>query len=505
MAWFLVAAVSRHPGPWTRRAWFLPCGAPDGVLTGPAQAATGRGPLRGTCPKRAVRSSRYPGRRIPLAEPRNSTTIAAGPALVGTGQGGAIAPDRSESAGRPGRARYALAVLFGVNLLNYLDRQAVYAVFPQIKAELALSDAMLGVLASAFMGVYMSAAPVLGYLGDRWSRRRLSAWGVACWSAATAASGLAGRYDHLLAARAAVGIGEASYGACAPSLLTDYYPVEHRGRALAIFMMAIPVGSALGYILGGLLGARFGWRAAFFIAGAPGLLAAWLISRLVEPPREAEPDEAAAVPFRARLGALLRTRAYVLNTLAMAALTFTLGGLAAWFPTFLVRERGFGLASANATFGLITLVTGFLGTMIGGVVGDRLLQTRRAAYFLVSAWGLLASLPFAVLAILSPSPWIMVPAIFAAEFCLFLNTGPLNAVIANVSHPSIRASAYAVNMFAIHALGDALSPMLLGRLSDLAGLPTALLVGIVPLFFSALLCLAGTRALEAASTPGPDR
>lgn len=392
-----------------------------------------------------------------------------------------------------------------MNLLNYLDRQVLYAVFPQVKAELSLSDAMLGALASAFMVVYMCAAPALGYLGDRWSRRLLSAWGVACWSVATAASGLAGRYGHLLAARAAVGIGEASYGSCAPSLLADYYPVEQRGRALAIFMMAIPVGSALGYILGGLLGAGFGWRVAFFITGAPGLLAAWLTARLIEPPRGAGPDEEAGVPFRTRLAELLRTRAYVLNTLAMAALTFTLGGLAAWFPTFLVRERGFGLASANTTFGLITLVTGFLGTMCGGVIGDRLLQTRRAAYFLVSAWGLFASLPFAALAILNPSPWIMIPAIFLAEFCLFLNTGPLNAVIANVSHPSIRASAYAVNIFAIHALGDALSPTLLGRLSDLAGLTTALLAGTAPLLLSALLCLAGSRALEPSPSAVADR
>jgi predicted MFS family arabinose efflux permease len=404
--------------------------------------------------------------------------------------------DRSGPPGERGEARYALAVLFGVNLLNYLDRQAVYAVFPQIKAELDLSDAQLGALASAFMVVYMTAAPALGYLGDRWSRRLLSAWGVACWSLATAASGLASRYGHLVAARAAVGIGEASYGACAPSLLADYYPVERRGRALAVFMMAIPVGSALGYILGGLLGTWVGWRAAFFIAGTPGLLAAWLTARLVEPRRGETPGDEAAVPFRSRVVALLRTPAYVLDTLAMAALTFTLGGLAAWFPTFLVRERGLGLATANAAFGLITLATGFLGTMAGGVLGDQLLQTRRSAYFLVSAWGLFAGFPFALLAILSPAAWIMLPAIFVAEFCLFLNTGPLNAVIANVSHSSVRATAYAVNIFAIHALGDALSPALLGRLSDAAGLTTALVVGTTPLLASGLLCLAGARALE---------
>ena len=162
-----------------------------------------------------------------------------------------------------------LSFLFGVNLLNYIGRQILYAVFPPIQAELSLSDTQLGLLASAFMWIYLSTAPIFGLLADRWSRPRLMGLGVALWSLATGFSGVARSHGELLIGRAAVGVGEASYGSVAPALLSDAFPAAQRGRALAFFSMAIPVGSALGYLLGGLLQRALGWRAAFFIVGAP--------------------------------------------------------------------------------------------------------------------------------------------------------------------------------------------------------------------------------------------
>ena len=269
------------------------------------------------------------------------------------------------------RASIVLAFLTGINLLNYIDRQILYAVFPPIQAELHLSDTQLGLLASAFMWVYLSTAPIFGLLADRWSRPRLMGLGVAIWSVATAFSGVVRSHAQLLFGRAAVGIGEASYGAVAPAMLSDYFPPARRGRALAAFSMAIPVGSALGYLLGGILERASGWRAAFFVVAVPGLLLAWSVSRMSEPERGGFDGVVGSAGGRTAPRArdyleLLRTKSYVLNCLAMTAMTFAVGGLAAWVPTYLVRVRGMELARANLAFGLLTLISGVGGTLAGG-------------------------------------------------------------------------------------------------------------------------------------------
>jgi len=391
-----------------------------------------------------------------------------------------------------------LAFLTGINLLNYIDRQVLYAVFPPIQVELGLSDTQLGLLASAFMWVYLSTAPVFGLLADRWSRPRLMGLGVAVWSVATAFSGVVRGHRDLLVGRAVVGIGEASYGAVAPAMLSDHFLPERRGRALAAFSMAIPVGSALGYLLGGMLEGAFGWRAAFLAVGAPGLFLAWSVSRLAEPVRGALDGVADAsgrptLPRPRDYLALLRTRSYVLNCLAMTAMTFAIGGLAAWIPTYLVRVRGMGLAQANLAFGLLTLVSGVGGTLAGGWLGDRLLARSRAAYFLVSGIGLALSVPCAAVVILAEDRAWVLGAIFVAETFIFLNTGPLNAIIAAVSRPEVRATAYAANIFVIHALGDAISPTLVGMLSDRVGLAAAFWIAPASLALAALFCFWGMR------------
>jgi predicted MFS family arabinose efflux permease len=384
-----------------------------------------------------------------------------------------------------------LVILTGVNLLNYIDRQVPFAVFPPLKAELSLSDTQLGLLASAFMWVYLTAAPLFGLLGDRGSRPRLMALGVGIWSAATAASAAVRGYAGLLAARALVGVGEASYGSIAPALLADAFPEERRARALAAFSMAIPVGSALGYVLGGVLGHAAGWRAAFLVVGAPGLLLAWLVARL--PDRSLAAQAQGAERRGPAYRALLATPSYWLNCLGMTAMTFAVGGLAAWVPTYLVRVRGMELAGANLIFGLLTLASGVGGTLLGGWLGDRLLSRVRSAYFLVSGVGLALSAPFAAAVILVEDRSAALAAIFLAEVCIFLNTGPLNAVIAAVSPPGVRATAYALNIVVIHALGDAISPAIVGALSDRVGLAAAFWIAPASLALAAAFCFWGMR------------
>lgn len=389
-------------------------------------------------------------------------------------------------------SRYVLALLLGVNLLNYIDRQVLYAVFPLIQQDFSLSDTALGLLGSAFMITYMASAPFFGWLGDRWSRTHLAAAGLAIWSVATAAAGLASSYRLLFAARTTVGIGEASFGTVSPGLLADFFDRERRGRILSLFYLAIPVGSALGYLLGGVVGQHWGWHAAFLIVGLPGLLLVLPVWLIREPHRNPDPTPAQdAATGRASYRSLLKNRSFIANTLAMAAMTFALGGLAQWIPTFLYREHGLGVAAGNTLFGALTVVTGICGTLAGGWLGDRAQRRTPKGYLLVSGWGFLLGAPAAAYAILTPSLHNCVGAMFLAEFFLFLNTGPLNTVIINITPPAIRAMAFAVNIFFIHALGDAISPTILGRLSDLWGLRAALLstpLAILAAAFFAFLC-----------------
>ncbi|HWT77662.1 MAG TPA: MFS transporter, partial [Candidatus Methylomirabilis sp.] len=345
-----------------------------------------------------------------------------------------------------------------------------------------------------------STAPVFGLLADRWSRPRLMALGVSIWSAATAFSGMARNHGQLLFGRALVGIGEASYGAVAPAMLSDCFPAERRGMALATFSMAIPTGSALGYLLGGILERGFGWRVAFFVVAIPGLLLAWSVSRMEDPERGVlegggRSTGLRAAPRAAEYFELLRTPSYILNCLAMTAMTFAIGGLAAWVPTYLTRVRGMELAQANLAFGLLTLISGVGGTVAGGWIGDRLLRRVQSAYFLVSGAGLALSVPCAAAVILlNDRTWALL-AIFLAEVFIFLNTGPLNAVIANVSRPQVRATAYAINIFVIHALGDAVSPTVVGMISDRVGLSAAFWIAPGALALAAGFCFWGMRYL----------
>ncbi len=388
----------------------------------------------------------------------------------------------------PAYRRYALGLLLAVNLLNYIDRQVLFAVFPLIKADFGISDTELGFLGSAFMLSYMLIAPVFGWLGDHWNRVRLASTGVVIWSFATILAGFAPGYRSLLAARATVGVGEASFGTVSPGLIADFFEKEKRGSVLSWFYVAIPVGSALGYLLGGVLGQRFGWHYAFLMVGLPGLLVALPLWFLRAPERRVDPD---APDTEKGIGAYLQlfhNRSFVTNTLAMAAMTFAIGGLAQWIPTFLFRTHALNVEKANLMFGATTVVAGILGTLVGGVLGDRWQKKSSKGYLLVSGWGFFIGAPFAAWAIMAPGIPACMAAIFVAEFFLFLNTGPLNTVIINVTNPAVRAMAFAVNIFFIHALGDAVSPSILGWFSDLWGLRNALLTTPMVMALAGVFC-----------------
>jgi MFS family permease len=375
-------------------------------------------------------------------------------------------------------ASSALALVTLLNGVNYIDRFILAAVLPRVKVDLDLTDFQSGLLANAFLVAYFLTSPLFGRLGDRGSRPRLLAAGVACWSVATASAGLARNFVQLALARATVGVGEAAYATISPALLADYYEPARRGRVFAIFYAAIPLGAAFGFLLGGVLERAFGWRAAFYAVGLPGLLLAILTLQLHDPPRGARDDEVvpSSEPVMDTLGALARSGPYVGTVLGYAAYTFALGGLAVWMPTYLERVRGLELARADLLVGGVTAVAGLGGTFAGGVVGDRLALRVRHGHLWVSGVATIAAIGPTWLSLRASSPLVYQTSFFIAEFLLFVSTGPVNVVIVSAVAAHRRAMAMAVSIFAIHAIGDAISPPIIGKLADVGGLDRAVLI-----------------------------
>lgn len=433
-----------------------------------------------------------------------------------------------------------MGLLILINLFNYIDRQVLAAVVGPIKRtffgvngenlvgndSLAVivrwiqnrlgftpEDALLGLLGTAFMATYMLGAPVFARLAETRSRWGIVSLGVILWSLASGTSGLSGAFLVLLLTRCFVGIGEAAYGPVAPAMISDLFPVESRGRALAWFYTAIPVGSALGYVLGGLVAdsdiGRWGaswfglrpesWRWAFLIVLIPGIVLGIQSLFMREAPRGGRRDGRFVKPAAAAWNdywILLRTPSYVLCTFGMAAMTFAIGGIAFWMPYYL-ESRPNAPSNSTVVFGAITAAAGLTATLLGGIAGDKLRRRFPGSYFLVSGFAMIVGFPIFIAVLHAPFPWALWVLVFLASFCLFFNTGPTNTILANVTHPSIRAAGFAINIFVIHALGDVISPVIIGLLNDWYGdmNRSFLLVGFMFLL-AGVLWLVGAGYLE---------
>lgn len=443
-----------------------------------------------------------------------------------------VAGDQAEP--HPG-ARTALVLLLCINLFNYIDRYVLAAVVPQIRtaffegpgAAQAMGDAtsvtarflawfqtafgftpanaLIGALSMAFMVTYMIAAPVFGKLAERTSRWVLIGIGVVLWSLASGASGLATTFGMLLLTRCFVGVGEAAYGPVAPAVIADFYPIKVRGWVLSWFYMAIPVGSALGFVLGEQVAKAFGWRWAFYIVVLPGIaLGAWAFF-MREPKREsAGRADGASPPLQWRdYLVLFRTPSYVLNTLGMSAMTFAMGGIGFWMPDYVSVFRKVPGSTATI-FGAITVLAGLAATLSGGVLGDKLRTRFAGSYFLVSGVAMVVGFPLFLGVLYCPFPaaWVFV---FLAVFCLFFNTGPTNTILANVTHPAMRAAGFALNIFVIHALGDVISPLLVGLIADKYDMNAAFKVVGLMFLVAAACWLLGARYLARDTALAPTR
>jgi MFS transporter, Spinster family, sphingosine-1-phosphate transporter len=404
--------------------------------------------------------------------------------------------------GRPGSAaKTALLLLLGINLFNYIDRQILAALEPDIRATFFAPDdpnamTKTGLLGDAFFVTYMLSAPILGLLADRISRWLIVGSAVILWSLASGGSGLAATFGILFATRIFVGIGEGGYGPAAPTIIADLFPIQTRGRVMAIFYTAIPVGSALGYVIGGLVGAHMGWRWAFYLVTPPGILLGLLCFLQREPRIGAQHrvQESSRRGLRDYVK-LFRTRSYLINCVAQTLMTFVTGGLGFWVSAYL-RYRNQSPSVGMTIFGLITVVAGLVSTLLGGVIADRLRSRFAASYFWVSGLGMLIACPFFVATLYTPFPAAWVP-MFLAIFFLFLNTGPSNTALANVSLPAVRATAFAANIFIIHAFGDVQAFWLLGYIGGHTNMHVAFLFVSGIIFLSGLTWLVGARYLPA--------
>jgi MFS transporter, Spinster family, sphingosine-1-phosphate transporter len=389
------------------------------------------------------------------------------------------------------QSRTALIILTALNLLNYADRNVLFAVQPLVQDEFHLSNAQIGYLTSAFLGFYMIAAPFVGPLADRYSRKLIIVLGALFWSGLTLLTAVTHTYTELLIRHTLVGIGEATFVTIAPTFVADLFSEEKRGRILGVFYLAIPVGSAAGYLLGGHLAPHHGWRFPFYIAAAPGFVLALAVMFLKEPER-GQFDSNKNARGRGTVFGLFRNPAFLTSTLGMAAMTFSLGGIQVWMPKFLFSERGYTLEAANFAFGIIIVVDGILSALAGGWLGDYLLPRMKSSYYFVSAVSMLLGVPVMIVALFAKGP-AMIPAIAVAAFFLLFNTAPLNAAVINSVGANIRATALAVNIFIIHILGDVPSPTMMGWVADKRSLQSSFVLPIIAMGVSSAILFYGMK------------
>jgi predicted MFS family arabinose efflux permease len=387
--------------------------------------------------------------------------------------------------------RAALILLTALNLLNYIDRSVLNAVQPLIQNEFHVNDAQIARLTTVFLIFYTLAAPFMGPLADRYSRKLIIAVGAFAWSGATLLTAVTHTYEALLIRHTLVGVGEASFVTISPTVIADLFPESKRGRVLGFFYLAIPVGFALGYPIGGYFGTHYGWRAPFLLAGIPGFLLGALVLFMPEPER-GHFDSLQETPERKSVRGLLHNPAFLTATLGMAMMTFAQGGLLVWMPTFLSRMRGYSLLQANNLFGLIIAIDGTVASLAGGWLGDRLLRRTKSAYYLVSAVSMGLGIPVMMVALFNRGP-AMVPGIALAGFLLLLNTAPLNVAVINSVGAHIRATAIAANLFVIHFLGDALSPWVIGKVSDQSSLESGFISTVVATALSSAILFYGMK------------
>lgn len=372
----------------------------------------------------------------------------------------------------------ALGVLFAINLLNFYDRQVLGPLLEPIRKEFHLTDTQLGWLGTIFTLLYAIVGVPFGRLADLWSRKKLMALGMLVWSALTAASGLATSYTMLVLTRLGVGVGEAACAPVATSWIGDLFPVTRRSRALAFFMLAVPIGTGLSYIVSGPVAQAFGWRAALWLAAAPVILLAPALFTLREPRCGASESHLSTGRHMAAWS-VVRIPTFWWIIASGAVINFNLYALGTFLPAFLIRVHGLTLARAGLWLGVGHTLAGIFAATTGGVIGDWAIRWRKNGRMLAASVAALAAAPLALWSVLLPSAsWIAVTVLMCAAYGL-LNTyyGMVYSSIHDIVAPALRGTAMSVYFMAMYLCGGSFGPVITGRLSDVMARRAAALAG----------------------------
>lgn len=385
----------------------------------------------------------------------------------------------------------ALVLLTAMNFVNYLDRYILPAVQEQIKHEFTLTDNQIGSLTLWFMVAYVCVSPITGWLGDRFPRKPMIVVAALAIAAMNFLTASVHGYAELNFRHAALGIGEACFGIFAPALLADFYAESQRNRVMTIFNIALPLGAATGYEAGAWVAAHHGWRMSFIVSAVPGVLVALLILFFMREPQRTGAVEKAKTD-KASVLSLAKNKAYLTSILGYAAVTFSLGGISWWMPSFLHREAGYSIEAAGALMGPIIVVAGLGGTALGGWLAQWWSRKTPKALYLVPSLSAALTIAPAVVCFFGPKS-LIVPSLSTAVFLIFLGTGPVNAATLNAVPANLRATAMAGQLFAIHVLGDMPSSKVIGMISDASNLRIGMAATLVAFAVGAVIFFIGSR------------
>ncbi len=379
-------------------------------------------------------------------------------------------------------AYYALGVLFVINTLNFFDRQIIGAVGEPIRQEFGLSDSSLGALNTAFTLLYAFVGLPLGKLADKYSRKKILAVGVFVWSLMTAASGLAQSFWQIFAMRLGVGVGEASCAPAANSLIGDCFPSDKRAKAIAVFMLGLPIGLALSFAISGAMAKNYGWRTAFFIAGLPGLLCVAALFFIKEPKRGEV--ELLKVGTKKREGSpillILKTPTMIWLILSGALHNFIMYALGGFLTPYLMRHHNLDIGNANYVAAILYGLLTAPGLLLGGVIGDWAKGRRADGALLIATFAILLSIPFFFFSIgIASGEYVKYAALIGTSIALmYFYYSIVYATIADVTEPSSRGTAMAVYFMAMYLLGASLGPYILGLISEHYTMQAAIAAGI---------------------------
>lgn len=367
---------------------------------------------------------------------------------------------------RPNAVLLSVLVLSAINLLNFYDRLVPGALVEPMRREFHLSDTQIGLLGSIFIWVYAIIGVPLGRIADVWSRKKLLAAGLTVWSALTAAAVFASSFGFLLFTRMGVGVGEAVCAPAGTSWLGDLFPANRRARVLALFMLGVPIGSALSFFFSGPIAQAWGWRTAMVVAAVPAVLLVPALLLLSEPKRGASESHIAAAP--ASIWAVLRIPTLWWIILSGAFLNFNMYALGTFMPAFLSRVHGFTLSQSGVASGCVYLFGGLCGGLLGGYLGDRVAGAGRSARLSMVALVSLLSVPVAFFGIIQPADSTRIALVCLAITYAALNCyyGCVYSSIQDIVAPDQRGFTMSVYFMAMYLCGASFGPLLTGSLSD---------------------------------------